>query len=212
MDEKEIIQIIISIFVLGIVFSFSKLILLDFSYLGIGILFSFLIISTNILGKKIIALKLDASVKHEIWLWRRYGFKPNHYLKNSIPFGIIVPLFISAFSLGIIKFMSILTYETSALKRRAAKKHGCNSFTEMTDKHNAYIGATGILTTLTLAFIVYWIPGLEELSRMSAFYVFWNMIPISKLDGCQIIFGNKTLWAFLAVITLIFAGYALLLI
>ena len=212
MDEKEIIQIIISIFTLGIVFSFSKLILLEFSYLGTGILFAFVIISTNILGKKLIALKLDASVRHEIWFWKRFGFKPHKHLKKEIPMGIILPLFVSAFSLGLIKVASILTYETSALKRRASKRQGHFSFTEMTDKDNAYIGAAGIFITLSLAFLTYWVPGLEELSRMSSFYAFWNLIPISKLDGSQIIFGNKTLWTFLAVITLIFTGYSLLLV
>jgi len=212
MDKKEIINLILAILILGVIFSFSELISSNFSYLGTGILFAFLIISTNILAKKLMASKLDANVKHEIWHWQRFGYKPHHHLTKPIPLGAILPLFISTFSLGVIKFTTILTYETSALKRRAAKRFGHYSFTEMTDKHNAFIGAAGILTTLLLSFITYWIPGLEELARMSAFYAFWNLVPISKLDGCQIIFGNKTLWTFLAIIAVIFTGYALLLI
>ena len=107
--------------------------------------------------------------------------------------------------------MTILTYNTTALKRRAAKRFGYYSFAEMTDWHNALIGAAGIIVMLLLSFVSYWIPTLEPLARLAAFYAFFNMIPFSKLDGSQIYFGSRILWYALAIITLIFASYALLL-
>jgi Zn-dependent protease len=96
------------------------------------------------------------------------------------------------------------------MKVRAAKRFGFYSYSELTDFHNALIGAGGIIALLILSFISYF-PGFEYLSRIAAFYAFWNMIPISKLDGTQIFFGSRALWTALAIITIIFTAYALIL-
>jgi len=164
-----------------------------------------------VLAKKFIAYKLDAAVENKIWFWQRYGFKEKQHLKNAIPAGIIFPIFLSALTLGGSKLMTILSYETTALKKRAAKRFGKSSFTEMTDKHTGMIGAAGIVMVLALSFVAYWIPGVEGLSKYAAFYAFWNLIPFSQLDGTKIFFGSRVLWSVLAVITLIFVSYALLL-
>ncbi len=212
MKEKELIHVIFAIIILAIIISVNKIILeSNYLYFGTAILFAFIIITTNILGKKVVAGWLDASIEHKVWFWQRYWFKYHWKLKKPAPIGAILPLIISAFSLGFIKLMTILTYETSALKRRAAKRFGYYSFTEMTDFHISLIGAAGIFTTLVLAFIAYWIPPLEELSRMAAFYAFWNLLPISKLDGSQIFFGSRVIWTTLMAIALIFSAFAILL-
>ncbi len=212
MNQKEIIQIIIAILTLTIVVGFRQIISLNFNYLGFLLLFSSIIILVNILAKKIIARNLDADVEHEIWKWSRYGFRPSHHLDSQIPIGIILPLFITIFSLGAINLTTLLTYETHALKRRAAKRFGPYSFTEMTDFHNALVGAAGIISVLIVAIVGYWFQPIAEISKIAAFYAFFNMIPISKLDGSQIFFGSRVLWSILAVITMIFTAYALLLI
>lgn len=212
MKEKELINIIIAIIVLFIIIGFKSLIDLDLIGIGLSVLFALIIIVVNITSKKIMAHYLDSDVEHEIWRWQRYGLKLHRHLKKPAPMGVILPIFITAFSLGAIKFMTILTYETSALKRRAAKRHGHFSFTEMTDWHNSLIGAAGIVAMLILSFISYWLPGTEFLARMAAFYAFFNMIPISKLDGTQIFMGSRVLWYTLVIITLIFAAYAVLLV
>jgi hypothetical protein len=94
------------------------------------------------------------------------------------------------------------------------KKFGPYSFTEMTDWHNALVGAAGILSCLLITFVTYWLPGdfWSVIGKMATFYAFFNMIPFSKLDGSQIYFGSRVLWSVLAVITLIFMTYAMLLI
>jgi len=130
--------------------------------------------------------------------------------KKEKPFGFYIPLFFTLFSLGLIKVMTFLTYETGALKHRAAKRHGYYSYTEMTDWHNGLIGAAGVVILLLISLISY-LTGLELLSKMAAYYAFWNMIPIAKLDGTQIFFGSRIIWAVLGVITLIFALYAFVL-
>ena len=212
MKEKEIIHILIGILVVAIVISISPAIGGDFKFLGTAIVFSGILIGVNISAKKFAAHLLDSDVEHEIWQWSRFGFKPGWRFKKTIPLGIILPLIISIYSLGIIKLLTPLTYETRALKRRAAKRFGAFSFTEMTDWHIALVGASGIVALLLVSFISYWYSGLETLSKFAAFYAFSNMIPFSKLDGSQIFFGSKVLWATLAIITLIFTAYAFALV
>jgi hypothetical protein len=212
METKEISHIIIAMIILFLVIGFKPI--LDSNPVNIGnaALFAFIIIFINIASKKIMGAHLDADVKHEIWKFSRYGLKPSNHFKKPVPLGVILPIIVTAFSLGTAKFMTILTYETTALKRRAAQKFGPLSFTEMTDWHQALIGAAGISATLLLSFVAYWIPGTEYLARMAAFYALFNMIPFSKLDGTQIYFGDRVLYYALAIITIIFAGYAIIII
>ncbi|MDZ4228608.1 MAG: hypothetical protein U1E54_05180, partial [Candidatus Levybacteria bacterium] len=128
MKEQELLQIIIAILAMTIISGFNELISFDISSLGLLLLFSFIIICGNILGKKIIALQLDSNVQHELWQWKRFGFRPAWHLKKSIPMGIILPIFFTIFTLGYFKIFTFLTYETRALKRRAARRFGHMSF------------------------------------------------------------------------------------
>ena len=212
MKEDEVIQIILAIIALGVVAGFGAIIELQLMTFIKIVIFAAIVMGVNIAAKKFMASHLDADVEHEVWRVQRYGLRPGQYLVKSIPAGIIFPIFISAITLGAINLMTILTYETRALKRRAARRFGPFSFTEMTDYHNALVGAAGIACVLFIAFLSYWISGWSILGRIATFYAFWNMIPFSKLDGSQIYFGSRVLWAVLAVITLIFTAYALLLI
>ncbi len=222
MKESEVMQIIIAVVVLGLVSIAAEMVSLnnekwvvgslDIGDISIIVGFSTIVIFANIFGKKIMASRLDADVEHEIWTMQRHGFSVDSKLDKGIPVGVIFPLFISVISLGTVNMMTCLTYETKALKRRAAKRFGPFSFTEMTDYHNALVGAMGIITLLFVSFVCYFIPEAAALGRMANFYAFWNMIPFSKLDGTQIYFGSRVLWAMLAVITLIFTMYSLLLV
>ena len=212
MKEQEIIQIIIAIIVLGIIVGAKDLLSLDLYNVVRIIGFSIIVIGANIIGKKIIASKLDADVEHEVWKMQRYGLPVGAHLKRDVPVGIIFPLFVTVISLGTANLMTLLTYETKALKRRAARRFGTFSFTEMTEYHNAWVGAGGIISVLLIAFIAYLIPQLSGLGNLAIFYAFWNMLPFSKLDGTQIYFGSKILWSVLAVITLICTIYAMILV
>ncbi|MEK6893913.1 MAG: hypothetical protein AABX10_00455 [Nanoarchaeota archaeon] len=214
MKSREINEIIIAIITLGFVSGFIELIQGDLESFGYIILFGAIIIGINIITKKIVASRLDADVQHEVWRMNRFWFNPGDKLNKSIFAGVLIPIFVAIVSLGTIKLMTVLTYETRALKRRAAKRFGPYSFTEMTDFHNALVGAAGIIACLTITFITYWLPfpGTEIIAKMATFYAFFNLIPFSKLDGSQIYFGSRVLWSVLAIITLIFMMYAILLV
>ncbi len=216
MKASEFSHIFAAIVVLTAVASFSFGVAGEWGDIAKVFAFSVVIISASVFAKKIAAYLLDADVEHEIWQMSRYGFKPSWHLEKSVPAGVIFPLFFSVFSLGAIKFMGILTYETRALKYRAAKRFGFYSYKEMTDLHNGLIGAAGIFFVLILSIIVYLIPvsnagyalSIEYFSKMAAFYAFSNIIPFSKLDGMQIFFGSRILWVVLASIATIFSFFA----
>jgi len=212
MNSREITHLIIGIIILSLVVGFSSLIKQNYSLFGTLAIFSFVIIAINVLSKKLIAAKLDAGVEHSLWKMSRYGFIRHWKTAKPIHMGVILPLVLTAVSLGLLKIMTIFTYETTALKRRAARRHGYYSFTEMTDFHNALVGAGGIIAILLLSLVSYFIPGLETLARLSAYYAFWNMVPFSKLDGAQIFYGSRPVYYVVGIITLIFATYALFLI
>jgi len=173
-------------------------------------IFSIVVVVVPVIVRKAVAYSFDSRVVHEIWQVYRTGLRPKQHFKKEKPFGLYVPLIFTLFSLGAWKVMTFLTYETRALKHRAAKRHGFYSYTAMTDWHNGLIGASGVVALLIIGVVAY-LPGWEYLAKMASFYAFWSMVPISKLDGTQIYFGNRILWVVLAVTVLVFTLYALFL-
>ncbi len=212
MKLSEFLNILAAAVIFTIVGSLAFITESKWSMLPEVFFFSIIIIFGSIFAKKLMAYLLDADVEHEIWKFSRWGYKKHQYFNKEIPAGIIFPLIISLFSLGWLKFSAFLTYEARALKRRAAKRFGFYSFTELTEWHNGVIGAAGIVAAFIIAIIAYFLPwNLEYLAKLSVFYALSNMLPISKLDGTQIFFGSRVLWTVLAVITLILTSYAFIL-
>lgn len=213
MEKEETKSIILAMISLTIVIGFNFLIYSDWENLFYSAVFSIILIIFAVFSKKLMAYSLDAGVEHEIWKWARFGFIPHQRLKKPINAGIIFPLFFTIASLGLFKIMTFLTYETRALKARASKRFGEYSFSEMTDWHNALIGGAGIVGVLLLSVITYILPGnFEYFAKIATYYAFFNILPISKLDGTQILFGSRVLYAALLTITFIFTLGALILV
>src|SRR3989339_631242 len=106
-------------------------------------------------------------------------------------------------TLGKLKWMASLVFEVKAKTYRAAKRYGVYSFSEMTEYHIALIAASGIIGNLI---------GFPDFSRINIYYAFFNLFPISDLDGNKIFFGSLILWSFITSITLIALGFAILLV
>ena len=212
MDGHELAHIVAAVLLMFVVAGVTFAIIGDAFGLVQVFVFSVIVIGVPIVVKKTIAYALDADVKHEIWGVYHFGFKPKEHFRKERPFGVIVPLVFSFLGV-LIRFplmvMTFLTYETTALKYRAAKRHGFYSYTEMTDWHNGLIGAFGVVSLWLIAMLGY-LAGWEFLMKMASYYAFWNMVPVSKLDGTQIFFGNRILWVVLAVISLLFVFYAVM--
>ncbi|MEK6889406.1 MAG: hypothetical protein AABW80_04860 [Nanoarchaeota archaeon] len=211
MKITEYSHLLAAMLVIFVVAGFSLALKGQFNALGEIFIYSVVIIAVVIGARKFVAHLLDADVEHEIWQVYTYGFKPRDHFEKEKPFGIIIPLLLSIISLGFLKFLPVLTYETSAQKVRASKRFGYYSYSSMTGMHNALIGVAGIVALWILAIIAYLV-NFEYLAEISAYYAFANLIPISSLDGTQIFFGSKVLYTIVATITLIFFLYAIFLI
>ena len=206
-NKKEITAIAISAIILAFVISLMQSIEI-FAYSCLTIL---LVILINLAAKKITSFYLDSEIETKLWEIRRYGFKPHKYFKKPFPLGAFLPLVTTAFSLGYFKWMAPLVFEVKPKIHRAAKRHGLYSFSEITESHIGLIASSGIIINLIFAIIGYLI-GFSDFARLNIYYAFFNMIPISDLDGNKIFFGSLVLWSFLTALVLIGLGFAFLLV
>ena len=208
-NKKEIAILIITIIVLAFTITLAK----DLDLFLYALLGMFIIIMLNTLAKKIMAFNLDSEIEIKLWEFKRFGVKPKQYFRKAFPAGIFIPLVsrIILLPLNGFAWMASLVFETKAKSYRAAKRKGMYSFSEMTEDHIGFIAAAGILTNLLFALIFYMI-GYPFLAKISTWYIFFNLIPISDLDGNKIFFGNLALWSFLATLALIALAYSILLV
>jgi len=206
-NVKEAFTILIAMIILGITISFAK----GINVLLFTILAIFFVILINTLAKKTASFYLDSEIEVDIWKIQRYGFKASEYFKRPFLAGIFVPIIFAVLSIGRVFWMASLVFEVKPKTYRAAKRFGLYSYSEMTEAHIGYIAAAGILANLFFAFIGYLL-GFSDFARLSIYYTFFNMIPISDLDGNKVFFGNIILWSFLAALVLIGLGYAFFLV
>lgn len=208
-NKKEIPVILIAAIVTGIAVSLLE----GWTSVLYSSLAVFVIIIINAAAKKIVGYYLETEVELKFWEIYQYGFKANWHFKKPFPVGAVLPLIskIVLFPLKGFVWMASLTFDVSPKSHRAAKRHGLYSFSEMTEYHIGIIAASGIVVNLFFAVIGYLI-GFTEFSRLSIYYVFFNMLPLSELDGNKIFFGNIIIWSFLASIALIGMFFAVFVI
>ena len=204
---------ILTIVSVSIILAFSITLLSDFSVFLIALLSVFVLIVINVLAKKVTGEFFELKTEIKLWEFKRWGYKHNQSFKKNIPAGAIFPILskIIFFPLKGFVWMAPLVFDVKAKIYRTAKRHGIYSFSEASEDNLAYIAGAGIIINLIAAAIGYLI-GFSEFAKFSIWFAFFNLIPISNLDGNKILFGNKTLWSFLAVITLIALGYSFLIV
>jgi hypothetical protein len=207
-NKKEIATIL----AISIIIAFSISLIESWNLFLYSLLAVFSVILINILAKKVSSYYFDSDVEIRIWEIERYGFKPKRVLKKPFPAGAFLPLIskIFFFSLSNFVWMASLVFDVKPKIYRAVKRHGLYSFSEMTEAHEAWIAVAGIITNLVFAAIGYLV-GLDEFASLNLYYVFFNMLPISDLDGNKIFFGSFLAWSVLATVILIaLAGLVLI--
>lgn len=197
---------VLAIVVLALTVSFGAYVQNDFS-IGFAtflwlLLLGGVVILVNVLTKKVVAYAVDSEVEIKTWMWQRYGIYERSYLKKSIPLGFLLPLLLSLITLGYVKFLAFLEYDVYASKARASKRIGTVRFSELTESHIGAVGGFGILANLVLAVVAYFL-GVGELARLSIYYAFANVLPVSRLDGVKIFFGSRVAWFVLAVLSVL---------
>lgn len=207
LNPKEIGAVIIISIILGFLISLIR----NLEIFLYSTLLIFLVISINLIAKKIMSYNLDTEIDVKLWEFKRWGFRTHHYFKKPFPIGILLPILTTVLSVGYVVWSACLTFEVKAKKYRAARRHGLYTFSEITENHIGLIAASGIIINLLFALLSYLI-GLPDFARLNIYYAFFNMIPVGNLDGNKIFFGNLVLWSFLAAITLIALGFSILLV
>ena len=108
-------------------------------------------------------------------------------------------------------WLASLAFEIKPKVYRAAKRHGLYSFSEVTEFQIGLIAAAGVLINLIFAVVGY-LAGFPMFAKLNVWLAFFNMIPLSNLDGNKIFFGSLVIWSFLASVVLIGVAYVFLLI
>lgn len=205
-SKKEITTLLLITIVLALSISFLKVQVLLPVFFAV-----FLVLVLNTAAKKVAAFYLDSEIEIKPWQIERYGFKKHEYFKKPVPIGIFLPILVSLFSLGRLLWMASVVFDVKPTVYRTAKRHGLYSFSEMTEYHIGLIAAAGVFINLIAAVLGYFL-GFPTFARLNVYFAFFNMIPLSDLDGNKIFFGNIVLWSLLATLALIGLGYAFFLV
>ncbi len=195
-NKKEILIILVT----SVVIAFSTNLLLG-GYIAFlwTLLAVFCVTVINVLAKKISSFYLETETEIKFWEIEGYGIRKRKHFKKPFAIGAFLPLVskILFFPIQGLAWMASLVFEVKPKSYRAARRHGLYTFSEMTEEHMGYIAAAGIFANLIFAVVGYLV-GFTEFSRLNIYFAFFNMIPLSHLDGNRIFFGNIILWSFLA--------------
>ncbi|HTZ41960.1 MAG TPA: hypothetical protein VMC07_02005 [Candidatus Omnitrophota bacterium] len=199
--KNEVITIIVASIILGFSanFLFGGYVAFLWTLLAV-----FVVIMINVLAKKISSFYFEAESEIKFWELEAIGIRKRRHLKRPFIIGAFLPILVKLILLPVqgLTWMASLVFEVKPNTARAARRHGLYTFSEMTENHIAYIAAAGILANLIFAVIGYLI-GFNEFSTLSIYYVLFNMLPLSHLDGNKIFFGNIILWSFLGALALV---------
>ncbi len=199
--EKELIWIIIAIMISTFIIAFplsSSTIITLF----LALIVSALVILTNVFAKKLSSTYYNIKIEHTIWGMQQFGFREMDKTKNQFPMGLILPFFLAFLSNGIIKIFPILQFDAENLyTRRILKQSGERNRrkTEINESDLAFTAAWGFAALLLLALIGYFI-NFKMLTIYSVLYGFWNLLPISQLDGSKLFFGSFIAWVLILII------------
>lgn len=209
LNKKEFLAIL----VISLILAFAISLIQSVEMFVYALLTVFSVILINVFAKKVSAFHFDSDIEVKIWEIERYGFKPALRFKKPIPAGGFFPIIskIIFFPLQNFVWMASLVFDVKSKIYRAAKRHGVYKFSEVPEFHLALIASSGIAANLIFAIIGYLI-NLPDFARLNIYYAFFNMIPLSDLDGNKIFFGNLVLWSFMASITLIGVALAIFVI
>ncbi|MBU3923697.1 MAG: hypothetical protein KJ592_02165 [Nanoarchaeota archaeon] len=205
MNTKEIFTILLASIILALTVAFKDTSILLYSTI------SFLIIlTTNVVVKKIAGYNFETVVRTKFWTWYQFGFRKDSHFKKPIPM-LWLPLIITLFTKGIFFWFGILEFDVEAKAERSSKRHGLYRFSEVTEWHMAWIAIWGILANLLVAIAAY-VAGFELFTKLSIYFIAWSTIPIGRLDGSKIFYSSRALWATIFTIAIITLAWSLTII
>jgi hypothetical protein len=214
LNKKEIFVIFATIVIITLSISLSLDIMSEtWRTIGGTALAVSLVLLANIFTKKIIAYNLDSEIEMKIWETGKYGFSKEKHARKPFPLGAFLPILskIVLFPFKSFVWMGSLVFDVKPRIYKGAKRHGLYTFSEITEFHLGLIAASGVLINLILAVIGYFL-GFPLFSRLNVYFAFFNILPLSELDGNKIFFGNLIMWSFVASLVLIGMLFAIFII
>lgn len=203
MDKKEIATILLAAVILALAFSFGN------TEIFYAAALSFLIIiSINVLAKKIVGFHFETAVITKFWTWHQFGLRKDMHFSSPIAMAWL-PLLLSLFTKGNFLWLGILEFDIKAKAERVTKRHGIYRFTEVTEWHMALIAMWGLIANLILAIGGY-ILGFELFAKLSIYFIAWSMVPLGRFDGARMFYASRGLWVTIATITAIILGWGLI--
>jgi hypothetical protein len=221
-SANEIIALLISALVLGVVFGFDdgrETFNLEWwfsNYISMVFL-SLIMLSVFVGAQKAIAARYGCTVEYNMWKFRRFGFAKSEYLhglgekreqqngKIGIPLGIILPLLIAFLSEG--KAFFVVT-GMAVVAAKAAHRLG-RHFVHATEMETAKITAAGPLACGTVMLILKSVGSAEVFVQngivISMTMAVANMLPLPKIAGGTIFFASKFFYVFSLVFILVAA-------
>ena len=206
LNKKEMFSLIAVVILMGLILAFNPT-TIKFENIASFLLISIIIIGIFVISKKLIARHLDMSVDFKIWELSRYWITKKSHLKNPLPMGFIIPIIFTFLSSGYVKALTFLQYKTTALPSKAVKKYGLRRFSTITEFDESLLVFYALTPLLAISIISSFITGnfFSELSKISLYYVCWNLIPFSKLEGMKLLMGSKPLYISTTILTAITA-------
>lgn len=198
--KKEIILISFTIIIFAFLVNLSSSLIENWKVFLNSILIFGLLIFGNVLAKKITAFYLDTEIEMNLWEAGKF-FSGNKKGKKPLPLGAILPVLtkIIFFPFTAFFWMASLIFDVRPRIYRGAKRHGLYTFSDISEYDIGLIAAVGVITNLIFASVGYLL-GFSLFSQLNIYFAFFNIIPISELDGNKIFFGSKVLWSVLATI------------
>lgn len=204
--KEEIRALIISIFVLGIVFGLDdKREVFQFSYWVLNFLRVLIIVSIILVlrehVRKIIAGKFYAETEYRIWGITRIGFgkgaklpiKLFRFEVKSIWLGVILPLLVSIVSFGKAYFPVVGMFD---VKGDVVKRIG-RRFIKLTEFETALIALSGIIVNIILVLffsIFNKFINFNQFISINMWIAMFSFLPLGNLDGSKIFFNSILLY------------------
>ncbi len=175
---EEVYNIVVAIFVISLILSYNfydplkTFISMPRAFLAVLITFSLSLIS-----QKLVARKLRCKAFYRLWL----------------P-GLVVSMLIMVVGVKPVILIGTATLSTYKFGRWGFKStHG--TMTEL-----GWIGLSGPLANIVLAYILKLFTPFSYLAYVNAVFAFFNLMPVEPLDGAKLVVWNPVLWFLLMII------------
>lgn len=202
LNKKELVVVSVAIVLMSLILSFINF-NFDISRFPVYLLFSVIIIGTSCIVKKIVAKIKDISIEFEFWGFQRYGIAQGSYFKKPFPAGIFAPLLLGF--LGFRYFFIFLQFEAKETVAAVVKRFGKNRYSGVMEWDDALFAFYSTLVLMILAVAAHSINlnGFLEFSRITTYYLLWNLIPFGKIDGAKIFYGSRPLFYSTVILALL---------